>query len=261
MTSTHHLWDRAANQLVPADGRRAPQVPALKPGTPSVGELFDFMRDAELRFETLRMRIVELAWGAAGEQRTETEVAMRHAGHARVLTTQPGATAVGDYEIWLADGDIVRTYASRHKLGTQRPIRNRPRGLDDPDLPGASKVYEPLTALPMETLPETFIHPAGYCQNVLSTGECQVTGQKMVRGRETIGLTCLHPRTTEVTADRPDFTIEIAVDRDTGIIVRLAESMAGEVTRDARVVDLEPDPVLQPTTFDFVFPTGTTMLY
>ena len=113
----------------------------------------------------------------------------------------------------------------------------------------------------METLPETFIHPAGYCQNVLSTGVCQVTGQEVVRGRETIGLTCLHPRTTEMTADRPDFTIRIAVDRDTGIIVRLTESMAGEVTRDAEVVDLEPDPALQPTTFDFVFPTGTTMLY
>ena len=128
--------------------------------------------------------------GAAGELRTETEVAMRHAGHARVLTTRPGEKALGEYEIWLADGDIVRTYSSRHKLGTQRPIRNRPRGLDDPDIPGASKVYEPLTALPMETLPETFIHPAGYCQNVLSTGVCQVTGQEVVRGRETIGLTC-----------------------------------------------------------------------
>ena len=261
MTSTHHLWDRAANQLVPADESRAPQVPALNPGTPTVGELFDFMRDAELRFETLRMRIVELAWGAGGEQRTETEVAMRHAGHARVLTTQPGEKALGDYEIWIADGDIVRTYASRHKLGTQRPIRNRPRGLDDPDLPGSSRVYEPLTALPMETLPETFIHPAGYCQNVLSTGACQVTGVEVVRGRETIGLTCQHPRTTEMAADRPDFTIRIAVDRDTGIIVRLTESMAGEITRDAEVVDLETDPALQPTTFDFAFPTGTTMLY
>ncbi len=261
VTSTRHLWDRAANQLIPADKGRVPQVRALKGGAPTVGELFDFMRDAELRFETLRMRIVELARGAGGELRTETEVAMRHAGHARVQTTQPGEKALGDYEIWLADGDIVRTYSSRHKLGTQRPIRNRPRGLDDPDIPGASKVYESLTALPMETLPETFIHPAGYCQNVLSTGECQVKGQEVVRGRETIGLTCRHPRTTELTADRPDFTIRLAVDRDTGIIVRLTESMAGEVTRDAEVVDLVPDAALQPTTFDFVFPSGTTMLY
>ena len=89
---------------------------------------------------------------------------MRHVVTPGCWTTRPGEKALGEYEIWLADGDIVRTYSSRHKLGTQRPIRTWPRGLDDPDIPGASKVYEPLTALPMETLPETFIHPAGYRQ-------------------------------------------------------------------------------------------------
>ena len=96
---------------------------------------------------------------------------------------------------------------------------------------------------------------------MLSTGECQVTGPEVIGGRETIGLTCQHPRTTELTADRPDYSIRIAVDRDTGIIVRLTESMAGEITRDAEAVDLDPDAVLQPTAFDFAFPTGTTMLY
>ena len=106
------------------------------------------------------MRIVELAWAAGGELRTETEVVMRHPGHARVLTTKPGEKAMGEYEIWLADGDIVRTYSSRHKLGTQRPIRNKPRGLDDPDMPGASRVYEPLTALPTE-IPARDVHSPG----------------------------------------------------------------------------------------------------
>ena len=62
-------------------------------------------------------------------------------------------------------------------------------------------------------------------------------------------------------ADRPDYAVRIAVDRDTGVIVRLTETTAAGMTRDAEVVDLEPDAVLQPTTFDFVFPTGTTMLY
>ena len=57
------------------------------------------------------------------------------------------------------------------------------------------------------------------------------------------------------------YLVRIAVDRDTGIIVRLTESTRSGITRDAEVVDLEPDAVLQPTTFDFVFPTGTTMLY
>jgi outer membrane lipoprotein-sorting protein len=260
MTASHHLWDRAA-ALVAVDGRRFPEQAALPTGIPSVKELFDFMRDAELRFETLRIRIVEVSQTAQGEQSVETVVVMRHPGHARVTTSQPGAGRTGDYEIWIADGDIVRTYASKHKLGTQRPIRNRPRGLDDPDIPGSAKVYEPLTALPFETLPETFIHPAGYCQNVLATGDCEVTGQEVIRGRETIGMLSRHPRTIEMAADRPDFAVQIAVDRDTGIIVRLTETTSAGTSRDAEVVDLETDPVLQPTTFDFVFPTGTTMLY
>jgi outer membrane lipoprotein-sorting protein len=262
MTTTHHLWDRAAGgQLIETEGQRFPEKTTLQPGVPTVSELFDFMRDAELRFETLRMRIVEVARTAQGEQSVETEVAMRHPGHARVMTSQPGGRVTGDYEIWIADGDIVRTYASKHRLGTQRPIRNRPRGLEDPDLPGSAKIYEPLTALPMETLPETFVHPAGYCQNVLATGECVVTGPEMARGREAIGLISQHPRTIELAADRPDFAVRIAVDRDTGIIVRLTETVGAEATRDAEVVDLEPDAALQSTTFDFVFPTGTTMLY
>jgi hypothetical protein len=33
------------------------------------------------------------------------------------------------------------------------------------------------------------------------------------------------------------------------------------VTRDAVVTELQPDAPLPPTAFDFVFPTGTTMLF
>src|SRR6185436_14681552 len=157
---------------------------------------------------------------------------------AKVMTTHGEVSIKSDYELWISDGEIVRTYASAHGLGTQRPVRNRPRGLDDPDLPGTSKVYEPLTALPMETLPDTFVHPAGYCQNVLATGRCVVTGSDIVNGREAILLECDHPRTTELPGDRPDFRISVAVDRATGVIIRLVESIGGVITREADVVDL-----------------------
>ena len=113
----------------------------------------------------------------------------------------------------------------------------------------------------METLPETFVHPAGYCQNILATGRCTVTGTDIVSGREAILLECDHPRTTEVASDRPDFHISIAVDRDTGVILRLVESIGGIETRHAEVVELQPDVPLPPSAFAFVFPTGTTMLY
>ena len=156
------------------------------------------------------------------------DTVLRHPGEAKVTTTRATDTVRPEYEVWISDGEIVRTYASAHGLGTQRPVRNRPRGLDDPDLPGTSKVYEPVTALPMETLPDTFVHPAGYCQNVLATGRCLVSGTAIVAGREAITLECDHPRTTELPGDRPDFHISIAVDRDTGVILRLVESIGGE---------------------------------
>ena len=259
MTDTR-LWDRAALSVQAGD-RRLPAVMSLPATLPTVAELFDFMRDAELRFATLRMRILERTTSTRGEDAVQLDVLVRHVGDAKVTTSRPGRVLGQDYEVWISDGDLVRTFAAAHKLGTQRPMRNRPRGLDDPDFPGMSRVYEPVTALPMETLPDTFVHPAGYCQNVLATGRCTVTGSALVAGREAILLECDHPRTIEVAADRPDFHISMAVDRQLGVILRLVESIGGETTRDAEVTDLGPDAPIPATMFDFAFPTGTTMLY
>lgn len=259
MTETR-LWDRAAT-IAPTGDRRLPEVAALPAGLPTVEGLFDFMRDAETRFATLRLRIVERTATARGEDEVALEVMLRHPGEAKVTTSRPGEVLGKSYEIWISDGDLVRTYAATHKLGTQRPIRNRPRGLDDRDFPGMARVYEPVTALPMETLPDTFIHPAGFCQNVLATGRCTVTGTELVYGREAILLSCDHPRTIELAGDRPDHRIDLAVDRATGIIVRLVETIGGSVTRHAEVTELASDASLPPSAFEFVFPTGTTMLY
>ena len=110
---------------------------ALPEALPTVAELFDFMRDAELRFETLRLRIEERTQTARGEDVVDdgrrAAPSGRGEGHddaARRDAARP------EYEVWISDGEIVRTYSSAHRLGTQRPVRNRPRGLDDPDLPG-----------------------------------------------------------------------------------------------------------------------------
>ena len=260
MTSTR-LWDRAAALPATIDGRRSPQIAALAPGLPTLQALFDFMRDAELRFATLRMRIEERSTTSRGEEVVTLDVAVQHPGQAKITTSRGAGTVAGEYEVWISDGDLVRTYAGIHKLGTQRPVRIRPRGLADPDFPGFSQVYEPVTALPFETLPDTFVHPAGYCQNVLATGTCIVSGTDVIRGREVILVECDHPRTTELAGDRPDFRISLAADRDTGVILRLVETIGGIVTRHAEVVDFAPDAPLPASIFDFVFPTGTTMLY
>ncbi|MCI0581711.1 MAG: hypothetical protein L0227_02260 [Chloroflexi bacterium] len=253
------LWDRAA--LVPIDAAgRYPEVVALPTTLPSVAELFTFMRDAELRFSTLRMRLEERTFTARGETLVAMDVAVRHPGLARVTTTEPDRGTAGNFELWIGDGETVRTFSGAHRLGTSRPVRNRPRGLDD-DFPGPARVYEPVTPLPLETLPELFVHPAGYCQNVLATGRTWISGTDVVAGREAIVLECSHPRAIERVADRPDFHIQVAVDRLEGIIARLVETIGGDVTREAIVTSLEPDAPLAPGTFEFEFPDGTTMLF
>jgi hypothetical protein len=254
------LWDRAALVPVRAGVRRA-EVVALPPGLPTVEELFTFARDAERRFETLMLRIEERTFGTRGEQVVTMDVAIRHPGHARVVTSEPARRAAGHHELWISDGEIIRTYSAAHKLGTSRPVRNRPRGLDPFEYPGRATVYEPITPLPMETLAELFVHPAGYCQNVLATGDCWVSGTDRIAGRESIIVECLHPRAVESSVDRPDYNVQVAFDRLDGIVTRLVEAVGTEVTRIAEVVHLDPDAALPPTTFDFEFPEGTTILY
>jgi outer membrane lipoprotein-sorting protein len=256
-------WDRAASLPVPAGDRPQPEVVALRGGLPSVESLFTFMRDAELRFGTLRMRIEERAFTARGEDLTVVEVSLRHPGQARIQTSMPALDTASNYEIWLSDGKTVQSYAATHKVGTRRPVRPMVRGVSgaDGDLPGMSTVYTALTPLLMESLPELFVHPAGFCQNVLATGDCRVTGTADVAGRAAIVLECGHPRTVERVASRPDYRIVICVDRADGVILRLEESMGGEVTRDAIVTSYEPDAVLPPSTFAFAFPPDTTFIY
>jgi hypothetical protein len=262
MTSSR-LWDRAASLPAPTDGERPrPEVPALPVGIlPTVDELFTFARDAELRFGTLRMRIDETTQGVGGERLVRIDVTVRHPGEAKVSTSEPALGVAGNHEIWISDGATVRTYAAAHHLGTRRPVRRRVVGLEDRDLPGASRVYRPFTALPMETLPETFIHPGNFCQNVLATGACSIIGIDRVADREAIVLACDHPRTVERVGDRPDFRMDVAFDRGTGIITRLVETMGDHVTRHAEATVLQPDASLPPGALDFEFPDGTTFIY
>ena len=234
---------------------------ALPSDLPTLAELFTFARDAELRFETLRLQIEDRTVGSHGERRTLIDVLLRHPGEARVTTSVPARATRGNYAVWLSDGERVRTFSGTTKVGTDRPVRRRVRGLADGDLPGTSTVYDPLTDLPMETLPETFVHPAGFCQNVLSTGDCRIAGTADQGGREAIIVDCFHPRTVEVSADRPDHQLQVWFDRETGVISRLIETMAGQVTRDAVVTVLEPNTALPPNAFAFSFPSDARMLF
>ena len=151
------------------------------------------MRDAELRFATLRMRIQERTGNAARRGRDELDVALRHPGDAKVTTSRPGALWRGEYEVWISDGELVRTYAGGPQARDPAADPQPPARPRRPGLPGLAQVYEPVTALPFETLPDTFVHPAGFCQNVLATGRCTVTGTELVTGREAILLAVRPP--------------------------------------------------------------------
>jgi outer membrane lipoprotein-sorting protein len=255
-------WDRASNSLpLTAAGRRRPERVSLPEGTPSVAELFTFARDAELRFETLRMRLEDRTATTNGERLLVIETTLRHPGEAKVVTTDPSQGIAANHELWISDGHTVRTWSAEHRKGTERRARPRVVGLDDPDFPGSATVYRPLTALPAESLADSFIHPAGLCQNVLATGRTWVSSTVDVNGREAVVLECDHPRSIGIAADRPDHHIQVSFDRDTGVILRLVETIAGEVTREAAVTSLLPDAALSPAAFAFTFPSGATLIY
>src|SRR5450759_1534609 len=166
-----------------ADGAPRPEIAQLPAGLPDVETLFTFMRDAELRFETLRLRLEERTWVARDETVRFYELLLRHPGRVRVTTIRPEDGTPTNHDVWLSDGEMIRTYRAGHRLGTFRPSRPRVAGLDGRDLPGTSRAYHPRTSLPPNSPVETVVHPAGYCQNVVATGACRIVGAEVVNGR------------------------------------------------------------------------------
>ena len=130
MTSTR-AWDKAASVPARVGAQRRPELVALPADRlPDLAELFTFMRDAELRFGTLRLRIEETTRTARDWHTVSMELLLRHPGNARVTTTEAQRGTAGNYELWLSDGETVRTYSAPNKLGTRRParpLRPRPR--------------------------------------------------------------------------------------------------------------------------------------
>ena len=240
---------------------RLPNVVAPPVDAPSMAELFAFMADAELRFETLRMRIVDRTWTARGEELEISEVWLRHPSEAKVLTRTGSDAPRAPSSVWLSDGETIRTYETERDLLRVRPVRDRPEGLSRDDLPGFSRVREPRTVLPMETLADTFVHPRGFCRNVLATGGLQLLGTTDRNGRESWLVRCAQPRRSEVLGDRPDRVLEVGVDRLSGLIVLLVERFGETVTRHAEVADLTLDGPMGDEVFALHAPETARRLY
>jgi len=240
---------------------RLPNVVAPPVDAPSMAELFAFMADAELRFETLRMRIVDRTWTARGEQTEVSEIWLRHPSRAKVLTRTGEDAPRAPSRIWLSDGETVRTYESERDLLRVRPVRARPEGVTRADLPAFSRVYPARTMLPPETVADTFVHPRGYCRNVLATGGLTLLGTTARDGRETWLIRCDQPRRALVLDDRPERVVEVGVDRLSGLIVLLIERFAETVTRQAEVTDLTLDGPMSDEVFVLHVPETARRLY
>ncbi|HVA84837.1 MAG TPA: hypothetical protein VNF73_00820, partial [Candidatus Saccharimonadales bacterium] len=136
-----------------------------------VAPLFRFMRDAEQRFETLRMTIVDRHIAARGDTVSRTNAWVRHPGSSRVVVGDAEGPARGGYQAWVIQGDTVTHYDADANVMRSRPRLSIPAGADtDGDLPTFARVYRPRTPLPTGSLADTFVHPHGFCRNVLATG-------------------------------------------------------------------------------------------
>lgn len=229
---------------------------------PSVGELFGFMREAETRFESLRLRLLDRTFTARGEQLATVELWLRHPGRARIVTRRGEGPVSRDFDVWLSDGETVQTYNASSRTTTRRPPMATVVGGTDPALPGFARTYSPRTKLPRESIVEMVVHPHGFCRNVLATGPVSIQGATELAGdRECLLLRADHPRTSHLLTDRPDRWLEVGVDRMTGLILLYVEHIRDLVTRHVEVVDVELDPPIPDEAFTIHVPEGTASIY
>ena len=244
---------RMASRAPGAGVDTAPASAARTPGNPGgastptsladVAPMFRFMRDAEQRFDSLRMTILDRQVEARGETVTRSDVWVRHPGSSRVVVGDPEGQTRAARHAWVVNGDTVTHLDADAKVVRSRPHLPIPRGADsDDDLPAFARVYRPLTPLPAGTLADTFVHPHGFCRNVLATGRLSLAGVATgAAGREMTLVRCDHPRSAKMLVDRPDRWLLVGADRSTGLILLLEEHVGDELTRRAEVTSLALD--------------------
>ncbi|CAN5808350.1 hypothetical protein BH23CHL8_BH23CHL8_18130 [soil metagenome] len=238
-----------------------PALVALGEDEPSIEDLFVFAREAELRVSSLRLRIEERSWNARGEDIVWHEVLMRHPGKARVTTRRSQEPLSRDYEVWLSDGETIRTYRAASGLASVRPWQPPVVGTQRSDLPGFARTRPVLTQLPAGSVADAFVHPHGLFRNVLISGPLEVLGTTQVAGREAIVVRSSHPRSTKVLTDRPDRRVDVGIDRGTGFLTLLIESVGDDVTHRAEVTSLELDPDIPEEAFRLHLGSDARMMY
>ena len=228
----------------------------------NVAPMFRFMRDAEQRFDTLRMTILDQQVGARGETVTRSDVWVRHPGSSRVVLGDPDGQTRAAQHAWVINGDTVTHLDADANVVRSRPHLPIPRGADsDDDLPTFGRVYRPQPP-PAGTLADTFVHPHGFCRNVLATGRLSQAGIATgAAGREMALVRCDHPRSAKVAGRSPGPLAAGGVDRATGLILLLEEHVGDELTRRAEVTALVLDEPMGDELFALHVSGGVRRLY
>lgn len=250
--------------LVPVDASRplpTATTVALGDDAPDLEELFLFAREAELRVRSLRMTIEERAITARGEERLHHDVLIRHPQLARVTTTRSDDPLSDDYDIWVCEGDRVRTFDARHKIASVRARQQGVSGTDSADLPAYARSREPLTALAPGSVADSFVHPHGLFRHVLVSGPLAIIGTRLVGGREAFIVEAQHPRSAKVLVDRPDRTVSVGIDKTTGFVSLLIERIGDTETHHAEITSLELDPDIPDQAFELHLGSDVRMLY
>lgn len=234
---------------------------ALDGTAPRLEDLFRFMVDAELRVDTLRMRILEQTMTARGETEVTYDVLLRSDGRARVTRRRSADPISRDYDVWSSDGTTVTTYDALANRASVRQSSTMLVGVTAEDLPRFARVRPVRTRLPADSVADTFVHPSGFIRNVLLTGPVMFVGSTTLNGRETFLLRLQHPRSTYVLTDRPDRWVDVGVDRQTGFITLLVEHIGETVTRHAEAVSLEVDRDIPDDAFTVHLPGDVRRIY
>jgi hypothetical protein len=249
------------SDLVPASSAPIAERVAMADDAPGLEELFLFAREAELRVQALRMVIEEHTMTARGEEVVTHEVLLRHPGQARVLTRRTDDPLSKEYDVWLTDGATAQHFKAAANTVTTRPLHPGVVGRQQTGLPLFAQQLETMTRLPAGTLADTFVHPHGLFRNVMVTGPLAITGTRLVHGREAFIVRVDHPRSAKVLVDRPDRSVEVAIDRATGFLTALSETVGDAVTHHAEVTSLEVDPTLFDEAFSLNLPDTVRTLY
>ena len=163
---------------------------------------------------------------ARGDERRPPRTGSSSPGRARVTTRRDEQEPSRDYEVWLLGDGTVTTYLAAATWPAAGRCSARWSAWTSRDLPGFARQRTPLTALPTGQ-PGGRVRPSPWTLPQRSRDRA-ARGGRPGGDPDARPSSCAaeHPRASKVLVDRPDRSIEVAVDRRTGLLLRLSERLA-----------------------------------